>query len=130
MTEQILQKAGLYVDDLNRIRLIDPEVADSLQSTHERATELVGHLKAFQNNTSTLIDSMEEVARVVESEKIRALSSKGAANSGKQRESDAQSLQMLIRERQVELERLRVELAAAQKIEQEQKEQINVFSTV
>uniref|UniRef100_A0A1I7WFX0 Sporulation protein n=1 Tax=Heterorhabditis bacteriophora TaxID=37862 RepID=A0A1I7WFX0_HETBA len=82
MSDEILNRVGIYIDELNRLRLLNPEA-----------------------------------------EKLRAMSSRSALKSiDKQKMTDTHQMQIIIRERQVELERLHTELTAAQSIEREQKE--------
>uniref|UniRef100_A0A0K0D3X2 Kinetochore protein Spc24 n=1 Tax=Angiostrongylus cantonensis TaxID=6313 RepID=A0A0K0D3X2_ANGCA len=78
---------------------------------------------SFRTTAEELIKAFEEVAAIVEAEKLRAMAARSAFQSvDKVKSADAQQLQIVIRERQMELERLRVELASLQVVEQEQKD--------
>ncbi|KAF1768511.1 hypothetical protein GCK72_000323 [Caenorhabditis remanei] len=125
--EQQLAKSGLYVDDFNRLRLIDPEVAELLQNAQDKSAEFNDQLKNFQTTTGGLIDSIEEFANVVETEKIRAMMVRNTQERDLA-EDDPVLLQMTIRELTVEKERLRVELEAVRKIEKEQEECIQMMT--
>lgn len=127
MGDDQLAKAGLYVDDFNQLRLIDPDVAELLQSAQDKSAEFNEQLKNFQNTTGGLIESIEEFANVVETEKIRAMMLRNTQDRD-MAENDPVLLQMTIRELTVEKERLRVELEAVRKIEKEQEEYIQMMT--
>lgn len=127
MGDDQLAKAGLYVDDFNQLRLIDPDVAELLQSAQDKSDEFNDQLKNFQSTTGGLIESIEEFANVVETEKIRAMMVRNTQERDLA-EDDPVLLQMTIRELTVEKERLRVELEAVRKIEKEQEECIQMMT--
>uniref|UniRef100_A0A1I7T8D6 Kinetochore protein SPC24 n=1 Tax=Caenorhabditis tropicalis TaxID=1561998 RepID=A0A1I7T8D6_9PELO len=127
MGEEQLAKAGLFVDDFNQLRLIDPDVAELLQNAQDKSAEFNDQLKNFQSTTGGLIDSIEEFANVVETEKIRAMMVRNTQERDVA-EDDPVLLQMTIRELTVERERLRVELEAVRKIEKEQEECIQMLT--
>ncbi|EGT54305.1 hypothetical protein CAEBREN_07292 [Caenorhabditis brenneri] len=127
MGDDQLAKAGLYVDDFNQLRLIDPDVAELLQSAQDKSSEFNEQLKNFQTTTGGLIESIEEFANVVETEKIRAMMLRNTQDRD-MAENDPVLLQMTIRELTVEKERLRVELEAVRKIEKEQEEYIQMMT--
>lgn len=127
MGEEQLAKAGLYVDDFNHLRLLDPDVAELLQSAQDKSAEFSDQLKNFHSTTGGLIDSIEEFANVVETEKIKAMMVRNTQERDLA-EDDPVLLQMTIRELTVEKERLRVELEAVRKIEKEQEECIQMMT--
>ncbi|CAI2312116.1 unnamed protein product [Caenorhabditis sp. 36 PRJEB53466] len=127
MGEEQLAKAGLFVDDYNKLRLVDPDVAELLQSAQEKSSEFNAQLNNFQTTTGGLINSIEEFAAVVETEKIRAMMVRNTQERDVP-EDDPVLLQMTIRELTVEKERLRVELEAVRKIEKEQEEYIQMMT--
>lgn len=127
MGEEQLAKAGLYVDDFNQLRLLDPDVAELLQSAQDKSAEFNDQLKNFHGTTGGLIDSIEEFANVVETEKIKAMMVRNTQERDLA-EDDPVLLQMTIRELTVEKERLRVELEAVRKIEKEQDECIQMMT--
>ncbi|PAV77257.1 hypothetical protein WR25_17918 [Diploscapter pachys] len=126
--ENALSKAHLHLDDLNRIRLIEPEVAEQCQELETKAVELNNQLKSFKSNTESMVEVMEELAVIVEAEKLRAMESRNSLKRESQKDREAQQLQIIIRERQVELERLRAELAAAEKLENDLMIQIQTLT--
>ncbi|VDK67019.1 unnamed protein product [Onchocerca ochengi] len=128
MVDEALMKAGLYVDAYNKIRLLQPDVADASNELVEGAKEMVNKLNTFNDATATIIKAFDGLAITVEGEKIRAMSSRNALKSvDKQHVADEQQLQILIREREVELERLHVELESTQRQEHALKEYLQKF---
>ncbi|KAK6728003.1 hypothetical protein RB195_005576 [Necator americanus] len=123
MADEILNKAGIHIDEMNRIRLMDPEISDTLGDLRTNSRDFAAQMTSFRTTTEGLLKAFEELATLVEAEKLRAMAARSAFQSvDKTRSSDSQQLQIVIRERQVELERLRVELASLQAVEQEQKD--------
>ncbi|KIH50036.1 FHA domain protein [Ancylostoma duodenale] len=125
MADEILNRAGIHIDEMNRIRLMDPEISDTLGDLRSQSRDFASQMTSFRATTDGLIKAFEELATLVEAEKLRAMAARSAFQSvDKARSADSQQLQIVIRERQVELERLRVELASLQAVEQEQKDVI------
>ncbi|KJH46683.1 hypothetical protein DICVIV_07247 [Dictyocaulus viviparus] len=123
MAEELLDKAGIHIDETNRIRLIDPEISDMLNDLRNESREFAAQMTSFHSTTESLIKAFEEMASIVEAEKLRAMAVRSAFQSvEKHKSTDAQQLQIVIREKQMELERLRVELASLEAVEQEQKD--------
>ncbi|KAL6728949.1 hypothetical protein Aduo_000050 [Ancylostoma duodenale] len=123
MADEILNRAGIHIDEMNRIRLMDPEISDTLGDLRSQSRDFASQMTSFRATTDGLIKAFEELATLVEAEKLRAMAARSAFQSvDKARSADSQQLQIVIRERQVELERLRVELASLQAVEQEQKD--------
>uniref|UniRef100_A0A0R3S0E5 Intraflagellar transport protein 20-like n=1 Tax=Elaeophora elaphi TaxID=1147741 RepID=A0A0R3S0E5_9BILA len=128
MADEALMKAGLFVDAYNKIRLLQPDVADASNEIVEEVKELVNKLNTFSDATETIIKTFDVLAITVESEKIRAMSSRNALKTAdKQHVADEQQLQILIREREVELERLHIELESIQRQEHALKEYLQKF---
>jgi len=126
--EEVLQKAGMHVDDLNRLRLLAPEVADNCTEFHTECKEFTQQLGSFKTTTGSLIQTLEELAQLVETEKLQAMASRSALkNADKQKVAEKQQLQIQMRERQIELERVRAELEAAQRVEAEQRDYLQQF---
>nr|CDJ83993.1 Protein IFT-20 [Haemonchus contortus] len=121
--EEVLSKAGIHIDEMNRIRLLDPEISDTLSDLRGQARDFGAQMTSFRSTTDGLLKAFEEMATLVEAQKLRAMAARAALQSAdKTKTSDSRQLQIQIREKQVELERLRVELAALQQVEQEQKD--------
>ncbi|VDO62280.1 unnamed protein product [Heligmosomoides polygyrus] len=121
--EEVLSKAGIHIDDMNRIRLLNPEISDTLSDLRTEGRSFAAQMTSFRSTTEGLIKAFEELDNLVEAEKLRAMAARAALQSvDKAKSADSRQLQIQIRERQVELERLRVELASLQDVEQEQKD--------
>uniref|UniRef100_A0A0M3I1A1 Intraflagellar transport protein 20-like protein n=1 Tax=Ascaris lumbricoides TaxID=6252 RepID=A0A0M3I1A1_ASCLU len=128
MAEEALAKCGLHLDSFNKIRLLQTDLSESGYELTDEVKEFRSKVNAFQSNTDGIMEILHEFAKMVDSEKLRAMSSRNALKmADKQKIADAQQLQILIRERRIELERLRVEYEAAQKEENEQKEYLQKF---
>ncbi|XP_049776412.1 intraflagellar transport protein 20 homolog isoform X2 [Schistocerca cancellata] len=77
----------------------------------------------FQKLVDGFISVMENLAKEVEREKMKAIGIRNMLKSvAKQRESEQQQLQALIIEKSTELERLRIQHQSLQKTEQEQED--------
>ncbi|KHN87026.1 Intraflagellar transport protein 20 -like protein [Toxocara canis] len=128
MAEEALAKSGLHLDSFNKIRLLQTDLAESGNELCDEVKEFRNKVNAFQSSTDGLMETLKEFTKMVDSEKLRTMSSRNALKAAdKQKIADAQQLQILIRERRIELERLRVEYEAAQKEENEQKEYLQKF---
>ncbi|WKX90929.1 hypothetical protein Q1695_009627 [Nippostrongylus brasiliensis] len=121
--DEVLNKAGMHIDDMNRLRLLNPEISDMLTDLRSEGRSFAAQMTSFRTTTEGLIKAFEELAALVETEKLRAMAARAALQSAeKTKSAESRQLQILIRERQVELERLRVELASLQVVEQQQKD--------
>ncbi|KAF8386881.1 ift-20 [Pristionchus pacificus] len=131
--DAILKKAGLYMDDLHRLRLLAPDAWETTTALSEQSKEFSTTLDSFLGSSQSLIKTFEEVASLVEAERLRAMSLKSQLSAvskggGADAESKRGQIQVLIRQKEVELERLRTELEAAARVEAEQKEFIQRFN--
>nr|XP_054748050.1 intraflagellar transport protein 20 homolog [Lytechinus pictus] len=82
----------------------------------------------FQHIVGGFIDKVDQLAKEVEKEKMKAIGSRNLLKSiSKQREAQQQQLQALIAEKKTQLERYRIQYAALQKEEAEQSEFIEQF---
>ncbi|KAK6111028.1 Intraflagellar transport complex B subunit 20 family protein [Brugia pahangi] len=128
MADEALMKAGLYLDAFSKIRLLQPGIADVSNELVEEAKEIVNKLNTFNEATEAIIKAFDGLAKTVEGEKIRAMSSRNALEmADKQHVVEEQQLQILIREREVELERLHTELQCIQRQESALKEYLQKF---
>ncbi|VDK85579.1 unnamed protein product [Litomosoides sigmodontis] len=128
MADEALMKSGLYVDAYNKVRLLQPDIADASNEIVEEAREIVNKLNTFSNATEAIIKTFDGLATIVEGEKIRAMSSRNALKTADtQHIAHEEQLQILIREREVELERLHAELESTQRQEYALKEYLQKF---
>ncbi|MFH4983741.1 hypothetical protein AB6A40_010450 [Gnathostoma spinigerum] len=128
MATEALSKVGLYIDAFNTIRLLPPELADSSNDLCEKSKEFISKLQILNSTTTDLLEMISELSKIVENEKLLAISSRNLTESKIGRKpTDIQQLQVYVREKQMELARLEIELEAVRKEENEQKEQIQRF---
>merc|ERR1739844_778007 len=123
MADEALARAGLHFDELNKIRVLEPEVSRQTKELKEECHEFVEKIGDFQKIVGTFIEMVDIVAKEVEQEKMKAIGARNLLKSiAKQRESQQQQLQALITEKRMQLERLRIQYDACQKEEGEQNE--------
>ncbi|KAL8567250.1 Intraflagellar transport protein 20 [Nucella lapillus] len=123
MADEALSKAGLHFDELNKIRVLEPEVAQQTKELKEECKDFVDSIGEFQKIVGTFIQMVDSVASEVEKEKMKAIGARNLLKSiAKQREAQEQQLQALIKEKRMQLERLRIQYDGLQKVEGEQNE--------
>ncbi|CAH1800619.1 unnamed protein product [Owenia fusiformis] len=128
MADEALAKAGLHFDELNKIRVLEPEVQQQTTELKEECKDFVDKMSEFQSIVGTFIGMVDTVASEVEKEKMKAIGSRNLLKSiTKQREAQQQQLQALITEKKMQLERLRVQYEHLQKEESEQNDFIEQF---
>lgn len=128
MADEALARAGLHFDELNKIRVLEPEVSQQTTELKEECKDFVDKIDEFQKIVGTFIEVVDNVSKEVEKEKMKAIGSRNLLKSiAKQREAQQQQLQALITERKMQLERLRIQYEALQKEESEQNEFIEQF---
>ncbi|XP_060585500.1 intraflagellar transport protein 20 homolog [Ruditapes philippinarum] len=128
MADEALSRAGLHFDELNKIRVLEPEVQSQTTELKEECKDFVDKIGDFQKIVGTFIEVVDNVSKEVEKEKMKAIGSRNLLKSiAKQREAQQQQLQALIAERKMQLERLRIQYENLQKEESEQNEFIEQF---
>ncbi|XP_069695064.1 intraflagellar transport protein 20 homolog [Periplaneta americana] len=120
-----LAKSGLYFDELSKIRVLEPEVAQETNELKEECRDFVEKISEFQKIADGFILMVDTLAKEVEKEKMKAIGARNLLKSvAKQREAEEQQLQALIIEKSMELERLRIQYQSLQKTEMDQQELI------
>ncbi|XP_070572775.1 intraflagellar transport protein 20 homolog [Ptychodera flava] len=128
MADEALAKAGLHFDELNKVRVLEPEIAGQTTELKEECKEFVEKIAEFQKIVGSFIDVVDKVAKEVEKEKMKAIGSRNLLKSiAKQREAQQQQLQALIAEKKTQLERYRMQYNSLMKEEAEQTEFIEQF---
>ncbi|KAK9412472.1 intraflagellar transport protein 20 like [Crotalus adamanteus] len=128
MAKDILGEAGLHFDELNKLRVLDPEVAQQTTELKEECRLFVDKIAEFKKIVGNLIELVDQLAKATENEKIKAIGARNLLKSiAKQREAQQQQLQALIAEKKTQLERYRVEYQTLCKIEADQNEFIDQF---
>ncbi|TEA31103.1 hypothetical protein DBR06_SOUSAS14010049, partial [Sousa chinensis] len=128
MAKDILGEAGPHFDELNKLRVLDPEVTQQIIELKEECKDFVDKIGQFHKIVGGLIELVDQLAKAAENERMKAI---GAQNllktTAKQREAQQQQLQALIAEKKMQLGRYQVEYEALCKVEPEQNEFIDQF---
>ncbi|KAJ8257098.1 hypothetical protein COCON_G00192500 [Conger conger] len=128
MAKDPLAEAGLHFDELNKLRVLEPEAAQKTAGLKEECKEFVDKIGHFQRIVGDLIELVDALAKEAELEKMKAIGARNLLKSvAKQRESQQQQLHALIAEKKMQLERYRIEYDALSKVEAEQSEFIDQF---
>ncbi|XP_019477508.1 intraflagellar transport protein 20 homolog isoform X1 [Meleagris gallopavo] len=153
MAQAALGSAGLHFDELNKLRVLDPDVAQQTAQLREECKAFVdseccapgraegrsasirvaltapnAQIVEFQKTVGSLIELVDQLAKAAESEKMKAIGARNLLKSiAKQREAQEQQLQALIAEKKMQLERYRIEYETLCKIEADQNEFIDQF---
>uniref|UniRef100_A0A1B6CMI0 Intraflagellar transport protein 20 homolog n=1 Tax=Clastoptera arizonana TaxID=38151 RepID=A0A1B6CMI0_9HEMI len=121
-----LNKLGLHFDELNKVRVIEPEAASKSSELRDQCRNFVDNITHFQNIVDGFVAMTDTLAQEVEKEKLKAITTRNLINSmEKQREANEQQYHALIIEKTTELERLRIQLLSLQKTISEQQEVID-----
>ncbi|KAL0112051.1 hypothetical protein PUN28_013344 [Cardiocondyla obscurior] len=124
-----LAKYGVYIDDLSKIRVLEPEAANQTNKLKEECQSFVSKITDFEKNSDDFIKILDNLAKEVEKEKMKTIGARNLLHSvEKQREAQKQQMQALIMEKSMELERLRIQYDSLKKIELEQLETIEHLS--
>ncbi|XP_031840976.1 intraflagellar transport 20 [Nomia melanderi] len=124
-----LAKYGIYIDDLSKVRVLEPEVANQTNKLKEECQNFVSKITEFQTNSDQFIQIIEQLANKVEKEKMKTIGARNLLRSmAKERDAQKQQIQAQIIEKSVELERLRIQYDSLRKIELEQLETIEQLS--
>merc|ERR1711893_398988 len=128
MADEALARAGLHFDELNKIRVLEPEVTQQTTELKEECKEFVDKMVEFQRIVGSFIEMIDNVSKEVEKEKMKAIGSRNLLKSiTKQREAQQQQLHALIAEKKMQLARLESQHEALLKQEAEQNEFIEQF---
>ncbi|KAK6040305.1 hypothetical protein COOONC_22190 [Cooperia oncophora] len=95
MADDVLSKAGIHIDEMNRIRLLDPEISDTLSDLRGQARDFGAQMTSFRSTTDGLLKAFEEMATLVEAQKLRAMAARAALQSvDKTKTTDSRQLQV------------------------------------
>jgi len=123
MADDAIAKAGLHFDELNKIRVLEPEIASQTNELKDECREFLDKMTQFQKIVSGFIQLIDSVSNEVEKEKMKAIGSRNLLKSiAKQREAQQEQLRALILEKKMELERLRTQHESLLKEEHDQSE--------
>ncbi|CAK9799991.1 Intraflagellar transport protein 20 homolog B [Anthophora quadrimaculata] len=120
-----LAKYGIYIDDLSKVRVLEPEVANQTSKLKEECQNFISKITEFQTSSNEFIEIIDRLANDVEKEKMKTIGSRNLLRSvAKERDAQKQQIQAQIVEKSMELERLRIQYDSFNKIEMEQLETI------
>ncbi|XP_011505995.1 PREDICTED: intraflagellar transport protein 20 homolog [Ceratosolen solmsi marchali] len=120
-----MKKHGLFIDDMSKIRILEPEVASQTNKLKEECQNFVIRIEDFHKAAEEFITIMSNLAEQVEREKMRSIGIRNLLHSlTKEHDVEKQQLEALLLEKNMELERLRVQYESLKKIESEQLETI------
>ncbi|XP_072099477.1 intraflagellar transport protein 20 homolog isoform X2 [Mobula birostris] len=68
---EALGEAGLHFDELNKLRVLDPEVAQSTIELKEECRDFVEKIAQFQKIVGGLIEIVDQLAKEAENEKMK-----------------------------------------------------------
>uniref|UniRef100_A0A2K5M142 Intraflagellar transport 20 n=5 Tax=Cercopithecidae TaxID=9527 RepID=A0A2K5M142_CERAT len=74
MAKDILGEAGLHFDELNKLRVLDPEVTQQTIELKEECKDFVDKIGQFQKIVGGLIELVDQLAKEAENEKMKVRS--------------------------------------------------------
>ncbi|XP_055838083.1 intraflagellar transport protein 20 homolog isoform X2 [Episyrphus balteatus] len=90
-----LQKAGLYIDDIYRLRVQDPKIASEANELREECLEFATKLQDFKRYAEEFQKIFNDFSKDVEKERIRAISTQNLLKTiAKQRQAEQQIFQI------------------------------------
>nr|XP_040573971.1 intraflagellar transport protein 20 homolog isoform X1 [Lepeophtheirus salmonis] len=123
-----LEKYGIYFDDLNRLKVLDEATGSQALELKDTCYNFLSSVSDFQTIAGSFIKIFDSLSNQVEKEKIYTIGLRNLLQSySKHRELEVQQLSSLIREKQHQYERLRVEYEAFKKLESNQVEFMEQF---
>jgi intraflagellar transport protein 20 len=97
MADNALAKAGLYFDELNKVRLLRPPVAHDAADLRDESRTFISQIDQFESSNEALMQAMTQLAKLVDQEKLRAIASRNAINNlDKIRQNQNQQLQVIV----------------------------------
>uniref|UniRef100_A0A0N4Z900 Uncharacterized protein n=1 Tax=Parastrongyloides trichosuri TaxID=131310 RepID=A0A0N4Z900_PARTI len=114
---------NIHIDDLNRLKLINSDVSEASLTLKNESQDFITKVDRFRESSRFLIDSMKELGKTVDLARLKALETRNALrNNDNEKLNEQQQLRILIRQKQMELERLKDEVDSLRQIEMQQKE--------
>ncbi|KAL7080495.1 hypothetical protein ACQ4LE_000030 [Meloidogyne hapla] len=122
----------VFIDDLNHIRLVNPALLESSSNLAKEGKHFIGQFDSFIKTVREVREAMEKIGRIVDGERLRLLTLQNQLDkSGNNSSSEeTQQLQLLLNEKQRELERLYVELQSLKDVEAKQNEYLMISKKI
>merc|ERR1711997_501017 len=125
--EQLNEK-GLHLDDLQRLRVLEPDSVDQANDLKDECGNLTTQMDDFRKMTDQFISLTDQISKQVEDEKLETLGARNKLKSmTENRKQEQQKLTALIVEKKMEYERLRIHYESLLKDHEDQKEFIEQF---
>ncbi|XP_026329739.1 intraflagellar transport protein 20 homolog [Hyposmocoma kahamanoa] len=126
-----LQKAHLFYDDINKIRVLEASVLKETEDLKDTCKEYESKVQDFGKIISSLLEVLKELGDNVEKQKMAAIGAMNLLKSiTKERESEQAKLQTEINDKTVILEQLDSEYDAMQILEATQLETIEYLTQI
>lgn len=126
--DALTSSTGLYLDELNKIRVLEPEIASETENLKDECSDFLKKSQTFKTIADSFVHHVDTLQSQVEKEKMKGIGYRNLLKSvSKQREAKVQQLQALIAEKKMQLERLRLQSESLQKVEAEQNEFIDQY---
>ncbi|KAF9421832.1 hypothetical protein HW555_002272 [Spodoptera exigua] len=126
-----LQKAHLYYDDINKIRVIESNVLKETEDLKDTCKDYDTKIQDFGKIINTLLEVLKELGENVEKKKMAAIGSMNLLKSiSKEREAEQAKLQAEINDKSMILEQLDSEYDALQILEATQMETIEYLTQI
>merc|ERR1712212_101799 len=126
--DALTASTGLYLDELNKIRVLEPEIASETETLKDECSDFLKKTQTFKTIADSFVQHVDTLQSQVEKEKMKGIGYRNLLKSvSKQREAKVQQSQALIAEKKMQLERLRLQSESLQKVEAEQNEFIDQY---
>uniref|UniRef100_A0A5S6QGW2 Uncharacterized protein n=1 Tax=Trichuris muris TaxID=70415 RepID=A0A5S6QGW2_TRIMR len=128
MADQALEKANLYFDELNKVKLLKPQYSQSSSDLLEKIRLLTSkndHLGAFKRDIEA---KFAQLCQLLEQQMLKAVAARNAvASYAAQQKRRHELLRSSVARKQSILEKLAVEIKALEEEEERQKAMLRRF---
>ncbi|NXX14027.1 IFT20 protein, partial [Podargus strigoides] len=73
MAQAALGAAGLHLDELNKLRVLEPEAAQQTGQLRDECRAFLDKIAEFQKIVGSLIELVDQLAKAAESDKMKVL---------------------------------------------------------
>ncbi|XP_046637424.1 intraflagellar transport protein 20 homolog [Daphnia pulicaria] len=128
MAEDELVEQGLFIDDIHRLRILDPSLADQTKILKTECDQFLQTTNNFDKTVDTFKKEASRTAAAVEIEKKRAIGYRLLLDSlRKKKEQDQRQMMAEVDRKRLKLEQLRVEIEMLQKADHFHQEILDQF---
>jgi len=123
-----LNHYGIHVDDLSRLRVLDENSGTHSNDLRDNCREFVGDVSNLTDIADGFIEVIDAVANEVNKEKVKVIGARNRLQTiAKERETQMTQLTALIREKQLERERLANQYSSLVRVQNEQNDFIEQY---